>query len=277
MSQPENEKFSLPGVKHVITVASGKGGVGKSTVAANLALALLAEGHACGLLDADIYGPSVGIVMGVAEDTKPEIQGEMLVPVTAHGLQCMSMSFLASDRTPAVWRGPMAAGALQQLLTQTIWQDIEYLVVDMPPGTGDIQLTLAQRVPIDGAIVVTTPQDIALLDARKGIEMFRRVEVPVLGIVENMSTHICSSCGHEEAIFGTDGGEKIAREYGTKLLTQLPLSLSVREQIDAGKPTLVAEPEADVSQMFRHLARQVVESITVSGASAGPRITVVDD
>ena len=187
------------------------------------------------------------------------------------------MSFLASDRTPAVWRGPMAAGALQQLLTQTIWQDIEYLVVDMPPGTGDIQLTLAQRVPIDGAIVVTTPQDIALLDARKGIEMFRRVEVPVLGIVENMSTHICSSCGHEEAIFGTDGGEKIAREYGTKLLTQLPLSLSVREQIDAGKPTLVAEPEADVSQMFRHLARQVVESITVSGASAGPRITVVDD
>tara|TARA_B100000959_G_scaffold272157_1_gene321166 strand:- start:253 stop:900 length:648 start_codon:yes stop_codon:yes gene_type:complete len=215
--------------------------------------------------------------MGVAEDTKPEIQGEMLVPVTAHGLQCMSMSFLASDRTPAVWRGPMAAGALQQLLTQTIWQDIEYLVVDMPPGTGDIQLTLAQRVPIDGAIVVTTPQDIALLDARKGIEMFRRVEVPVLGIVENMSTHICSSCGHEEAIFGTDGGEKIAREYGTKLLTQLPLSLSVREQIDAGKPTLVAEPEADVSQMFRHLARQVVESITVSGASAGPRITVVDD
>ncbi len=215
--------------------------------------------------------------MGVAEDTKPEIQGEMMIPVSAHGLQCMSMSFLASDRTPAVWRGPMAAGALQQLLTQTEWRDIEYLVVDMPPGTGDIQLTLAQRVPIDGAIVVTTPQDIALLDARKGIEMFRRVEVPVLGIVENMSTHICSSCGHEEAIFGAHGGEKIAHEYGTKLLAQLPLSLSIREQIDAGKPTLVSEPDADVSQIFRNLAKQVVESVAVSGPSSGPRITVVND
>lgn len=246
-------------------------------MAANLALALLAEGHSAGLLDADIYGPSLGAMMGVADGTKPDVKDNMLQPIIAHGIQCMSMSFLASDRTPAVWRGPMASSALQQLLTQTEWQEIDYLVVDMPPGTGDIQLTLAQRVPVDGAVIVTTPQDIALLDARKGIEMFRKVEVPVLGIVENMSTHVCPSCGHEEAIFGSGGGGEIAREYGTMLLAQLPLSASIRAQIDGGKPTVVSEPESDVCHAFREIATQVVSSIETSGPSAGPLITIVDD
>ena len=193
-------------MKYIIAVASGKGGVGKSTVAANLALAIVADGHRVGLLDADIYGPSLGIMMGVAEGTKPEVKSDLLQPIIAHEVQCMSMSFLTSERTPTVWRGPMASGALQQLLTQTQWREVDYLIVDMPPGTGDIQLTLAQKVPVNGAVIVTTPQDIALLDARKGIEMFRRVEVPVIGIVENMSTHICSSCGHEEDIFGAGVG-----------------------------------------------------------------------
>ena len=258
-------------------MASGKGGVGKSTVAANLALALVAEGHRVGLLDADIYGPSLGAMMGVAKGTKPEVRGDVLQPVIAHDVQCMSMSFLASERTPAVWRGPMASGALQQLLTQTEWQALDYLVVDMPPGTGDIQLTLAQRVPVSGAVIVTTPQDIALLDARKGIEMFRKVEVPILGIVENMSTHICSSCGHEETIFGSGGGNKIASDYGTDLLAQLPLSLSIREHIDGGAPTVVSDPDSDVSQLFRQMAKQVVESISASTSETGPLITIVDD
>ncbi|MBD3646354.1 MAG: Mrp/NBP35 family ATP-binding protein, partial [Pseudomonadales bacterium] len=220
ISNSQPQKMQLPGVQHVIAVASGKGGVGKSTVSANLALALAAEGHRTGLLDADIYGPSQGVMMGAA-DARPDVENELLVPIMAHDVQCMSMSFVMTDRTPAIWRGPMASGALQQLLGQTRWDDVEFLVVDMPPGTGDIQLTLAQQVPLSGAVIVTTPQDIALLDARKGVEMFRKVEVPVIGIVENMSTHICSNCGHEEAIFGTGGGEKIAAEYETEFLAQL--------------------------------------------------------
>ncbi len=264
-------------MKHIIAVASGKGGVGKSTVAANLALALVAEGHRVGLLDADIYGPSLGTMMGVAKGTKPEVRSDMLQPIIAHDVQCMSMSFLASERTPAVWRGPMASGALQQLLTQTEWQAVDYLVVDMPPGTGDIQLTLAQRVPVNGAVIVTTPQDIALLDARKGIEMFRKVEVPILGVVENMSTHICSSCGHEEAIFGSGGGNEIALDYGITLLAQLPLSSSIREQIDGGEPTVIADPEGDVSQLFRQMAKQVVDTVAASSPETGPLITIVDD
>ena len=271
------EKFRLPGVKHIIAVASGKGGVGKSTVAANLALALVAEGYRVALLDADIYGPSLGVMMGVAEGTKPEVKSDMLQPIIAHEVQCMSMSFLTSERTPTVWRGPMASGALQQLLTQTEWQAVDYLVVDMPPGTGDIQLTLAQKVPVNGAVIVTTPQDIALLDARKGIEMFRKVEVPVIGIVENMSTHICSNCGHEEAIFGTGGGAAIAQDYETTLLAQLPLSMAIREQMDSGEPTVVADPEGDVSQLFRQMARQVVDTVASTASETGPLITIVDD
>ena len=257
-------------------MASGKGGVGKSTVAVNLALALAAEGHRTGVLDADIYGPSLGTMMGVPDDQQPEIKNDMFQPVIAHGLQCMSMSFVASERTPAVWRGPMASSALQQLLTQTAWQDLEFLIVDMPPGTGDIQLTLAQRVPLSGAVIVTTPQDIALLDARKGIEMFRKVEIPVLGIIENMSTHVCSECGHEEAIFGSGGGQNIAEEYGTHLMAQLPLLMSVREQADGGEPTVVSDPESDVSRTFKKVAQEIVTSVAGSKTS-GPLISIVDD
>lgn len=270
------QAFDLPGIKHIIAVASGKGGVGKSTVSANLALALKAEGLNVALLDADIYGPSQGLMFGVPEGTRPEVEDELLVPIVAHGIQLMSMGFVAGDRTPAVWRGPMASGALQQLLTQTAWEDVDVLVIDYPPGTGDIQLTIAQRVPMDGAVVVTTPQDIALLDARKAIEMFRKVEVPVIGIVENMSTHVCSNCGHEEAIFGAGGGDRIAREYDVPLLGQLPLSLSIREQSDGGKPPLVSEPEGESSRRFRDIAQAVIANLK-AGRASGPTIKMLDD
>ncbi len=260
----------------MIAVASGKGGVGKSTVAANLALALAAEGRRVGLLDADIYGPSQGLMMGVPAGTKPEVLNDLLQPIMAHGLQCMSMSFIASDRTPAVWRGPMASGALQQLLTQTDWQAVDVLVVDMPPGTGDIQLTMAQNVPLSGAVIVTTPQDIALLDARKGIEMFRKVEVPLLGIVENMSTHVCRECGHHEAIFGEGGGDAIAAEYGVQMLGRLPLSMDIRRQADGGQPPLVADPSGDTSQLFRAMAREILVAID-NNVDAGPVIQIIED
>ncbi len=246
-------------------------------MAVNLALALAAQGHRAGLLDADIYGPSLGTMMGVAAGTKPEVKNELLQPIIAHNVQCMSMSFLASEKTPAVWRGPMASGALQQLLTQTNWVDVDYLIVDMPPGTGDIQLTLAQKVPLAGAVIVTTPQDIALLDARKGIEMFRKVEIPVLGIIENMSTHVCSNCGHEEAIFGSGGGSAIASEYDTKLLAQLPLSISIREQSDSGMPTVVVDPESAVSRTFKEIASSVVATVEATSSETGPVISIVDD
>ncbi len=277
ITNPEIKKFQLPGVQHIVAVASGKGGVGKSTVAVNLALALAAEGHAAGLLDADIYGPSLGTMMGVPEGTRPEVENDMLQPILAHGVQCMSMSFVASERTPAVWRGPMASGALQQLLTQTSWQQLEYLIVDMPPGTGDIQLTLAQRVPLAGAVIVTTPQDIALLDARKGIEMFQKVAVPVLGIIENMSTHICANCGHAESIFGEGGGASIADEYHTTLLARLPLSLSVREQCDLGRPVLVSDADGELSRTFRSAARTIASAVSATGQRGGPVITIRDD
>lgn len=268
--------MTLPGVKRIIAVASGKGGVGKSTVSANLALALAAEGHTVGLLDADIYGPSQGLMMGVPEGTRPNVAGEYLEPIEVHGLQVMSMSFVTSDRTPAVWRGPMASGALQQLLAQTYWQKVDYLVVDMPPGTGDIQLTMSQQVPISGAVIVTTPQDIALLDARKAIEMFRKVEIPLLGIVENMSIHQCSECGHKEAIFGSGGGDKIAEEYNTTILAQLPLSMAIREQSDGGKPPVLAEPDGEIAELFRTVAQKVHNMIdTVQ--KPGPRIQIVED
>ena len=270
------KKFILPGVQQVIAVASGKGGVGKSTVAANLALALAAEGRRIGLLDADIYGPSQGLMMGVPAGTKPEVSNDLLQPIIAHGLQCMSMSFIASDRTPAVWRGPMASGALQQLLTQTDWQAVDVLVVDMPPGTGDIQLTMAQNVPLAGAVIVTTPQDIALLDARKGIEMFRKVEVPLLGVVENMSTHVCRECGHHEAIFGEGGGDAIAAEYGVRMLARLPLSMDIRLQADGGQPPLVAGPNSETSQLFRAMAQEILVALD-NNVDAGPMIQIIED
>lgn len=270
------QKFNLPGIKHVIAVASGKGGVGKSTISANLALALSAQGHTVGLLDADIYGPSQGLMMGIPSGTKPEISGEFFQPIVANNVQMMSMSFVTSDRTPAVWRGPMASGALQQLLTQTYWQNVEYLIVDMPPGTGDIQLTMAQNVPMSGALIVTTPQDIALLDARKAIEMFKKVEVPLLGIVENMSTHTCSECGHKEAIFGSGGGESVAAEYDTQMLARLPLAMSIREQSDGGTPPVVADPDGEVSTIFKGIAKQIHEMID-GVQKRGPEIKFSND
>ncbi len=268
-------------VKNIIAVSSGKGGVGKSTTAVNLALALAAEGAKVGILDADIYGPSQSLMLGVGKGTRPVIeQDKYFVPVSALGLQSMSMGYLATEETPMVWRGPMASGALQQLLMQTLWDDLDYLVVDMPPGTGDIQLTLSQQVPVAGAVVVTTPQDIALLDAKKGVEMFRKVHVPVLGVVENMATHICSKCGHEEHIFGEGGGERIAKEYGVSVLGSLPLSLSIREQADGGKPTVAAEPDSDIAATYRQVARRAAAGLAgmaQGGGEAFPSISIVND
>ncbi len=274
ISEQRIEKLHLPGVTNIVAVASGKGGVGKSTVAVNLAVALAQLGLRTGLLDADIYGPSQGTLLGIPESVRPEVEGSLLLPVTAHGVHCMSMSFVTSERTPAIWRGPMASGALQQLLTQTRWGELDFLIVDMPPGTGDIQLTLAQRVPLAGAVIVTTPQDVALLDARKGIEMFRKVAVPVLGIIENMSLHICSQCGHEEAIFGAGGGAAVAEEYGVALLARLPLAVETREQSDAGHPILLANPDSDTSRAMMAVAEAVAAS---AAPVAGPAIHIIDD
>lgn len=268
-------------VKNIVAVSSGKGGVGKSTTAVNLALALAADGARVGILDADIYGPSQSLMLGVAPGTRPRIeQDKFFVPVTALGLQSNSMGYLTTEDTPMVWRGPMASGALQQLLKQTLWQDLDYLIVDMPPGTGDIQLTLSQQVPVAGAIVVTTPQDIALLDAKKGVEMFRKVHVPVLGVVENMATHICSQCGHEEHIFGQGGGDRMAKEYGVTVLGSLPLSLNIREQADGGKPTVAAEPDSDITALYRQIARRAAAELAKmakGAAGAFPKISIVND
>ena len=276
-----NTSGDIPGVKNIIAVASGKGGVGKSTTAVNLALALAAEGARVGILDADIYGPSQPKMLGIGE-RRPEVievdGKQMMRPIEAHGIQSMSMGYLVTEQTPMVWRGPMVSGALQQLLTQTHWEDVDYLIVDMPPGTGDIQLTLSQKVPVTGAVIVTTPQDIALLDAQKGIEMFRKVKVPVLGVVENMAVHICSNCGHEAHIFGAGGGERIARDYETELLGSLPLDLSIRETTDSGRPSVVAEPHSDVSDRYRAIARQLGATLwRQSTASRGPTIGIEDD
>ncbi|MEC8918400.1 MAG: iron-sulfur cluster carrier protein ApbC [Pseudomonadota bacterium] len=270
------ERFVIEGIKHIVAVASGKGGVGKSTVTANLALAMAAEGYRVGLLDADIYGPSQARMLGLPENTRPEVVDEKnMKPVMAHGIQAMSMAFMVDINQPMVWRGPMVSGAFQQLLNQTLWDDLDFLFIDMPPGTGDIQLTLAQKVPVDGAVIVTTPQDIALLDARKGIEMFRKVNVPVLGVVENMSLHICSNCGHSEPIFGAGGGERIAEQYETRLLGQLPLQLSIREQADGGKPSVVADPEGEVAATFRQMARDVASGVAGQD-TGGPTISFSD-
>ena len=268
-------------IKHIIAIASGKGGVGKSTTAVNLALALQSLGAQVGLLDADIYGPSQQKMLGIADDVKPEQQGgQFLLPVKAHGLKTMSMGFLANDRTPMVWRGPMAGSALVQMLEQTLWGELDYLVIDMPPGTGDIQLTLSQKATVAGAVIVTTPQDIALLDAQKGIEMFRKVNVPILGVIENMAVHVCSQCGHEEHIFGADGGQRIAQDYGVPLLASLPLSLAIREQTDAGNPTVVAEPASAAAASYLEAARAIRETLDSApqeGASSFPNISMSDD
>lgn len=248
----------LKGVKNIIAVASGKGGVGKSTTTVNLALAMAKEGARVGILDADIYGPSQGMMMGFADGTRPQVRDDKyFIPPTAHGVQVMSMAFLTTKDTPVAWRGPMVTGALMQILTQTDWNDLDYLFIDMPPGTGDIQLTLAQKVPVAGSVIVTTPQDIALLDARRGIEMFNKVKIPVLGVVENMSTHICSNCGHHEAIFGDKGGASLAKEYDVNVLGKLPLSLAIRERSDAGQPIVVSSPESDTAGIYQSIARKL--------------------
>jgi ATP-binding protein involved in chromosome partitioning len=252
----------IEGVKNIIAVASGKGGVGKSTTSVNLALALAAEGAKVGLLDADIYGPSQPRMLGV--NAKPNSEdGKTLEPIVSYQLQTMSIGYLIDEETPMIWRGPMVTQALEQLLRDTAWKDLDYMIIDLPPGTGDTQLTLAQKVPVSGAIIVTTPQDIALLDARKALKMFEKVEVPVLGVVENMSTHICSKCGHEEHIFGAGGGNRMAEDYDVDFLGALPLDIRIREETDSGKPTVVAEPDNKISQTYRDIARRMAAKLSL--------------
>tara|TARA_B110000503_G_scaffold143281_1_gene243794 strand:+ start:854 stop:1711 length:858 start_codon:yes stop_codon:yes gene_type:complete len=264
--------------KYVVAIASGKGGVGKSTVAVNIAAALVKLGHKVGLLDADIYGPSQRQMLGVAESVTPEQQdGKYLLPIMAHGIAAMSMGFLTSERTPTVWRGPMASGALVQMLEQTLWGDLDILLIDMPPGTGDIQLTLSQKVTLSGAVIVTTPQDIALLDARKGIEMFNKVSVPILGLVENMAVHICAQCGHKEHIFGEQGGQQLAGEYHIPVLASLPLSLRTRENSDAGQPLVLSAADSSEAALFLDAAAQLWAVVSGSVESTAPTITMGDD
>jgi ATP-binding protein involved in chromosome partitioning len=266
----------MPNVKNIIAVASGKGGVGKSTTAVNLALALSAEGASVGILDADIYGPSQPMMMGI--EGRPEsLDQKTMEPMENHGVQVSSIGFMVDPDSPMVWRGPMVTQALQQLLELTNWRDLDYLIVDMPPGTGDIQLTLSQKVPVTGAIIVTTPQDIALLDARKGLKMFEKVGIPILGIVENMSTHICSNCGHAEAIFGEGGGEKMCAEYGVDFLGGLPLTMAIREQADSGKPTVIADPEGKIALIYKEIARKLAIRVAEKAkdmSSKFPSITI---
>jgi ATP-binding protein involved in chromosome partitioning len=268
---------ALPGIRNVIAVASGKGGVGKSTTAVNLALALRDEGARVGILDADIYGPSMPTMMGIHERPEPSTDGKSMKPLENYGLQSMSVGYLIDPDQPMVWRGPMVTQALEQLLKDTHWQDLDYLVVDMPPGTGDIQLTLAQKVPVTGAVIVTTPQDIALTDARKGFKMFEKVGVPILGLVENMSTHVCSQCGHEEAIFGAGGAQRMVADFGSELLGSLPLDIRIREQTDSGCPMVEADPEGVLAEAYRKIARQVIARIAQRGenlAARFPKIVV---
>ena len=267
----------LEQIRNIIAVASGKGGVGKSATAVNLALALRADGARVGVLDADIYGPSMPRMLGVKG--QPQTVGNRIVPQQAHGLQVMSIGFMVEEDTPMIWRGPMVTSALQQLLTETNWESLDYLVIDLPPGTGDIQLTLAQKVPVSGCLIVTTPQDIALLDARKAIQMFRKVEMSVLGIVENMSTHICSQCGHEEPIFGSGGGARMADQYGVPLLGQLPLDLHIREDLDNGRPTVVSAPDSELTLRYRDVARSVSARLAMTPRSLAvslPQINILN-
>ena len=266
----------MPKVKNIVAVASGKGGVGKSTTAVNLALALAAEGATVGILDADIYGPSQPMMMGI--EGRPEsADGSTMEPMEYYGVQVMSIGFLVDADNPMIWRGPMVTQALEQLLRQTNWSDLDYLIVDMPPGTGDIQLTLSQKVPLTGAIIVTTPQDIALLDAKKGLKMFEKVGVPILGIVENMAVHVCANCGHVEHIFGADGGKKMAEQYGVDYLGALPLNMSIREQADAGRPSVVSDPDGEIAAIYKTVARQVAVKIAAKAkdfSSKFPTISI---
>jgi ATP-binding protein involved in chromosome partitioning len=266
----------LPNVRNILAVASGKGGVGKSTTAVNLALALVAEGAKVGVLDADIYGPSIPRMLGISgkPDTK---DGQRLEPKLAHGVQAMSIGFMIEEDTPMIWRGPMVTQALTQLLNETNWVDLDYLIIDLPPGTGDIQLTLCQRVPVSGALIVTTPQDIALLDAKKGLKMFEKVEVPVLGIVENMALHTCTQCGHTEHIFGAGGGARMAQEYSVPLLGSLPLDMHIREQADSGMPTVIADPQGAAAASYREIARKAAAQLSLHARSKAiqfPKIVI---
>ncbi len=266
----------LEGIKNVIAVASGKGGVGKSTTAVNLALALQAEGARVGILDADIYGPSIPRMLG-CQGQPESSDGKSLEPMTGHGIQSMSIGYLVEEDTPMIWRGPMVTQALEQLLNDTHWQDIDYLVIDLPPGTGDIQLTLAQRIPVSGAVIVTTPQDIALLDARKGLKMFEKVEVPVLGIIENMSMHICSQCGHSEPIFGEGGGASMSADHGVDLLGSLPLDIRIREQADSGNPTVASMQDSPIAAIYRDIARKTAAKLATRArdhSAAFPNIVI---
>ena len=266
----------MPKVKNIVAVASGKGGVGKSTTAVNLALALASEGASVGILDADIYGPSQPMMMGI--EGRPEsADGQTMEPMSNYGVQVMSIGFLVDADNPMIWRGPMVTQALEQLLRQTNWGDLDYLIVDMPPGTGDIQLTLSQKVPLTGAIIVTTPQDIALLDAKKGLKMFEKVGVPILGIVENMAVHVCTNCGQVEHIFGADGGRKMAEQYGVDYLGALPLNISIREQADAGRPSVVSDPDGEIAAIYKTVARQVAVKIAAKAkdfSSKFPTISI---
>lgn len=274
--QTHNQAQPLEGVKNIIAVASGKGGVGKSTTSVNLALALQQEGARVGILDADIYGPSIPTMLGIHE--KPQtLDGKSMEPLVAHGLKLMSIGFLIDPAEPMIWRGPIVTQTLMQLLNETNWSDLDYLVIDLPPGTGDVQLTLSQQIPVTGAIIVTTPQEIALIDARKGLKMFEKVNIPILGIIENMSTHICSQCGHEEAIFGEHGGEKLATESNTKLLGKLPLDGKIRLAMDQGKPTLVEQPSGEIASRYREMVWTIGSDIALqrkSYASVFPNIVV---
>jgi len=269
----------MPNVKNIVAVASGKGGVGKSTTAVNLALALAAEGATVGILDADIYGPSQPMMMGI--EARPESEdGKTMEPLENYGVQVMSIGFLVEADNPMIWRGPMATQALEQLLRQTNWADLDYLIVDMPPGTGDIQLTLSQRVPLTGAVMVTTPQDIALLDVKKGIKMFEKVGVPILGIVENMAVHVCSNCGHVEHIFGEEGGKRLAAEYKIDYLGALPLDLSIRVQADGGRPSVVSDPDGEIAGLYKAVARQLAVRIAQRAkdfSAKFPNITISKD
>ncbi|MEI8361756.1 MAG: iron-sulfur cluster carrier protein ApbC [Betaproteobacteria bacterium] len=267
----------LPNVKNIIAIASGKGGVGKSTTSVNLALALAAEGASVGLLDADIYGPSQPQMLGISGGRPESSDGKSMEPMMAHGIQAMSIGFLIDNDTPMVWRGPMVTGALEQLLRETKWRDLDYLIIDLPPGTGDIQLTLAQKIPVTGAIIVTTPQDIALLDARKGLKMLEKVGIPILGIVENMSTHICSNCGHEEHIFGAGGGALMCKDFNVDLLGSLPLDIKIREQSDGGNPTVISEPDGQIAAIYKQIARAAAIKIANAGldhSSKFPNIVI---
>ena len=269
----------LPGVRNIIAVASGKGGVGKSTTAINLAAALARDGARVGLLDADIYGPSLPHMLGLSG--RPEIRdNNRIIPMQAFGIQAMSIGFLIDEDQPMIWRGPMVTGALQQLLNNTAWDQLDYLIVDLPPGTGDIQLTLSQQIPVSGAVIVTTPQDIALLDAQKGLRMFQQVSVPVLGLIENMSIHICSHCGHAEPIFGEGGGQKMAEKYHTDLLGSLPLDIAIRQQADAGQPVVIAHPDSDAALMYTTIARKMTARLALKArdySARFPTISVVND